>query len=286
MNHRIWTVLLSLLLLLAATAAMASVCYSPQGRGLSLSRYQLDTLGSSWMAAPMDFTADPWGGTDSAFLNFSDPKVFDLYTRRYGPFTACLGETGNPKCGGHTAKRFAGPGNEVRSLITDALAWWYTWAPGDLGGGAGCKANGFPSEREVTDVQATADSPIWLEYHRQVLPGGSDLRPIIVCRTDKPAGIYTEKVDFWGWVDYFRNTCEPAPASEQPSAPPVAQPSPPVPAAPCPPAAPICAKPCTAPSAEVLLAAKRVASLGTKAPSAARLLLSWLDGLKGCGCPK
>jgi hypothetical protein len=264
MKHAVSSVFVPLALLalldLSSLPASAAVCYEPQSRGFSTSRYQLDTLTSAWLAAPMDFSADPWEAAGSEFLDYERPEVFAAYVRRYGPQTACLGGlVSTPECGGHVFKRFAGPGNEVRSLLADALAWWASYSPGTLGGGGPCRSNGVPSEREITDLQAVADSQIWETYHQLVLPGGAASRPLLVCRSDRAPGAFTERDSFWGWTSYFVNTC-----GQQQTNPP-----PPAPST------------CTAPPQAVLDAAKRVRNRST-AKQAGQLVIDWLTAASRC----
>jgi hypothetical protein len=243
--------------LLLTSTSQAAVCYNPQGRGLSVSRYQLDTLTSGWLSAPMDFASDPWEVAGSEFLDYARPDVFAAFERRYGPRTACLGGlTALPACGGHVFKRFAGPGNEVRSFLVDALAWWAAHSPASLGGGVGCWSNGVPSEQEVTDLQAVSDNPIWEEYHRLALPGGSAGRRQSVCRPERAAGAFDERDSFWGWTNYLFNTCG------QTTVPPRAT-------------------SCSAPPKAVLDAARRVRNQST-AKAAGQIVIDWLNAARAC----
>jgi hypothetical protein len=237
--------------------SQAEVCYDPQARGLGISRYKLDTLTSEWLNSPLDFTSDPWEVAGSEFLDYSRPEVFAAYERRYGPRTACIGGlTALPACDGHFFVRFLGPGNEVRSFLADALAWWAVHSPASLGGGVGCQSNGVPSEREITDLQAVSDHPIWEEYHRLALPGGSAARPVTLCRSAQSPGPFAERDAFWGWTNYYVNICGPATTP------------PPAPA-------------CSAPPKAILDAAKRVRNL-SKAKAAGQAVVDWLSKARVC----
>lgn len=243
---RVLLLLLGLGLLAGASPAPKTpgVCYDPTGRGLTISRYILDDLNSAPRSAPLNTAADPWAVQGGEFLDFNNPAVVQAYESRYGPFTACVGaRSSTPACAGHSMKRFIGPGNEVRSLMGDALEWWGTFAPGNLGGPVGCVGTGFPTEREITDLQATGDAQIWETWHRQVLPGGSVDRPVVECDKSKPPGDYVVRDSFWGWMEFRLNQCGTPPAPPGPTIPPAPAPTPaPVPPpkpAPPPAAAPL-----------------------------------------------
>ncbi len=49
----------------------------------------------------------------------------------------------------------------VPSVLRDALIWYYTNRPVDLGGGT-AGANGEPTEVEITDVQALNAAGAWV----------------------------------------------------------------------------------------------------------------------------
>ena len=96
--------------LAAAPAATAQtrpgVGYDPQARGLTVSRYELDTLGSPFLSYSIDFSARPdlVGAHPNPYgLDRSDPAVVAAIELRWGPGTAST-----------RLKRWAGPGNEVR----------------------------------------------------------------------------------------------------------------------------------------------------------------------------
>jgi len=256
---------LPLALLLAPSPSRASVCYSAQARGLTISRYQVDTLTSGWRSASIDFGSNPWEINGSEFLDYARPDVFAAFIRRYGPYTACLGGLASlPECDGHVFKRFAGPGNEVRSFVADALTWWSSAHPANLGGDSTCHSDGIPSEREITDVQAVSDNAIWERYHSESLPGGNATRPLSVCRTDRAHGAFAEVDPFWGWTNYFFNTCsltpDPTPTTPQP------------------------VQACAKPPQAVLEAARRVRNRSS-AKAAGQVVIDWLTAARSCAAP-
>ena len=197
--------------LAAAGAAVAQqrpgVGYDPQGRGLSLSRYQLDTLSSPFLSHAADFTADPGavGSHPNAYqIVLSDPAVAAAYERRYGPFTST-----------NRFKRWAGPGNEVRFLLKNALVWFFENHPESLGGDAGGR-NGEPTEVEITDVQAFNDHDIWMSYFQAELTGFSAGNRVTVCDASVPAGDGEIQHPFWGVPYYYTNVfAAPLPVSPQ-----------------------------------------------------------------------
>ncbi len=186
------------------------VGYDPQGRGLSVSTYQLDTLTSPFRRYTMDFTADP-GAVGNApnpyFLNLSDAVVRAAYEQRYGPDTA-----------GNRFKRFAGPGNEVASTLKDALVWWYQNRPEELGGSTEGR-NGNPTEVEVIDVMATNDQSLWNAYLVAEIEGFSPERRVQINDPSKPEGDGQERHPFWKITWYYHNNFS-APPPFSPQAPP------------------------------------------------------------------
>ena len=204
----------SFVLVLAALAASPAVLaqprpgvgYDPQARGFTTSRYQLDTLLSPWLTYHADFTARPdlvGAHPDPYHLDFSDAAVRLAIEQRWGPDTAS-----------QRFKRWAGPGNEVRSLLSDALVWAWTKHPELLGGDA-TNRNGAPTEVEITDVQAFNDSALWIAYFQAELPGYSPERRVVICDAGKPAGDGEEIQAFWGIPYYFHNTSQQPPVSPQ-----------------------------------------------------------------------
>jgi hypothetical protein len=191
----------------AASAQSPGVGYNPQGRGLSLSRYQLDTLSSPFLSHPADFTADPGavGRNPNAYqIVLSDPVVAAAYERRYGPFTAT-----------NRFKRWAGPGNEVRFLLKNALVWFHQNHPEVLGGETAGR-NGEPTEVEITDVQAFDDREIWLAYFQAELTGFSAGNRVTVCDATIPPGDGQIQHPFWGIAYYYTNVYDvPVPVSPQ-----------------------------------------------------------------------
>jgi hypothetical protein len=182
------------------------VGYDPQARGLRISRYQLDTLLSPWLTYVADFTARPdlaGAHPDPYHLDFSDAAVRDAIERRWGGGTAS-----------QRFKRWAGPGNEVRSLLREALVWAWSRQPGLLGGDA-AHGNGEPTEVEITDMQAFNDSALWIAYFQAELPGYSPERRVTICDPKKPGGDGEEIEPFWGIPYYFHNTSQQPPVSPQ-----------------------------------------------------------------------
>jgi hypothetical protein len=203
-------VLVLLAALAASPAALAQprpgVGYDPQARGYTTSRYQLDTLLSPWLSYQADFSARPdlvGAHPDPYFLDFSDPAVAQAIERRWGPGTASL-----------RFKRWAGPGNEVRSLLRDALIWAWSKRPELLGGDV-TNRNGEPTQVEITDVQAFNDSALWIAYFQAELPGYSPENRVVICDTSKPGGDGQETDPFWGIPRYYHNTSQQPPVSPQ-----------------------------------------------------------------------
>ena len=182
------------------------VGYDPQARGLMTSRYQLDTLTSPFISYQADFAARPdlAGAHPNPYdLNFGDAAVRAAIERRWGPGTAT-----------DRFKRWAGPNNEVRFLVREALAWAGAKRP-DLLGGDTANRNGEPTEVEITDVQAFNDSEIWVSYFQAELPGFSPERRVTICDPAKPSGDGEEIQSFWGIPYYFHNTYVPLAVSPQ-----------------------------------------------------------------------
>ncbi len=183
------------------------VGYSPQVRGLSVSIYQLDTLTSPLQRYSVDFSADPGAvgaHPDAYYINLSDTAVRTAFEQRWGPNTA-----------GTRFKRWIGPGNEVRSLLRDALVWFYANRPADLGGNTAGR-NGEPTEVEITDVQALNDQPIWVYYLQGAVIGFSADHRETINDPTRPSGDGQEPHSFWKITWYYHNTySSPPPFSPQ-----------------------------------------------------------------------
>jgi len=182
------------------------VGYDPQARGLTLSRYQLDTLTSPFLSHLADFSARPdlaGAHPDPYGMDFSDAAVRAAIERRWGPGTAS-----------DRFKRWAGPNNEVRFVVRDALAWALAKRP-DLLGGDTANRNGKPTEVEITDVQAFNDSEIWVSYFQAEAPGFSPEHRVTICDPAKPSGDGEEIQPFWGIPYFFHNTFVPVAVSPQ-----------------------------------------------------------------------
>ena len=193
----------------AVAAQRAGVGYDPQARGLAISHYQLDTLGSAYLHHPVDFSANPGevGANPNPYLlNFGDTAVRSAFERRYGPFTA-----------GTRFKRWIGPGNEVKFLLRNALVWYFQNRPEQLGGDTSGR-NGEPTEVEVTDVQALDDREIWIAYFQAELTGFSTEHRATICDPDRPLGDGEVAHPFWGIAYYYTNVYQlPLPVSPQPA---------------------------------------------------------------------
>jgi hypothetical protein len=211
MRVRFYCLATVLVLAAAASAAEAQprpgVGYDPQARGLAVSRYQLDTLLGPFLSHLADFTARPdlaGAHPNPYLLDFSDAAVRDAIERRWGPGTST-----------QRFKRWAGPGNEVRFLLREALIWAWKNQP-DLLGGDTANRNGEPTEVEMIDIQAFNDRGLWVTYFQEELTGFSPERRIVICDPDKPSGDGEEKEPFWGLPYYFHNRYQaPPPVSPQ-----------------------------------------------------------------------
>jgi hypothetical protein len=193
-------------LVLTAFAATAQtrpgVGYDPQVRGLTYSQYELDQIGSPFLSYRMNFSARPdlVGAHPNPYaFALGDPAVVAAYELRWGPGTAST-----------RLKRWAGPNNEVRYVVHDALVWAWKNHPELLGGDV-TNRNGVPTEVEITDVQATNDTDLYFSYFKAVLPGFSPDRRVVICDPTKPSGDFDEPNNFWGGLPYFyHNNFRPA----------------------------------------------------------------------------
>ncbi|HXU47070.1 MAG TPA: hypothetical protein VN783_16190 [Thermoanaerobaculia bacterium] len=201
-------------LLLAARLGSAAVApttpgvgYDPQARGLSVSIYQLDTLTSPLVHYTCNFTADPGAvgaHPNPYYLDISDPLVRAAYELRWGPNTV-----------GSRFKRFIGPGDEARPVLSEALIWLFQHHP-DLLGGTTAGRNGVPTEVEITDVQALNDGPVWNTYLQEAVVGFSPDHREIINDPSRPSGDGQEPHPFWKILWYYHNTYEaPPPFSPQ-----------------------------------------------------------------------
>ena len=204
----------TLLLAIAAALVAASlsaqaipgVGYDPASRGLRESHYTLDRLGTAIRSHRMDFSADPGAVGQSPnpyYLNLGDPAVRAAFEARYGPDTV-----------GPRFKSWVGPNDEVRFVVRDALIWWFANRPAELGVGPAGR-NGIPTEVEITDVQATGDSAIWITYLTATGEGYSPERPRQINDPSKPPGDSQAVDPFWGIPVYYRNAFAGYPFSPQ-----------------------------------------------------------------------
>jgi hypothetical protein len=203
-------VLMSLAAIPAATAqTRPGVGYDSRARGLTISRYELDTLGSPFIEYPIDFSARPdlVGVSPNPYaLVLSDPAVHAAFELRWGPNTASS-----------RLKRWAGPGNEVRFILHDSLVWAWTKHP-ELLGGDTTNRNGLPTEVEITDMQATDDRGLYVAYFQSEVQGFSPDHRVVICDPTKPAGDFDGYNSFWGLPYYYHNNFKPAFYSPQPPA--------------------------------------------------------------------
>lgn len=192
-------------LLIVSTLSAAGVGYVPSQ---STSWYKLDNLDSAYTRYAMVMTSDPGkvGQSPNEFyLNFGDPAVRAAFELRYGPNTT-----------GQRFKRWIGPGNEVKSIVANALSWKY-------GGGT-------PTEVEVTDAQATGDR-VWHEFLMATEDGWTEARPVHFNDPTKPHGLQLDPNGnvplnpFWGVPEYRFNDAEyvPPPPPPPPVDPPPAK---------------------------------------------------------------
>jgi hypothetical protein len=137
-------------------------------------------------------------------LDRSDPAVVAAFERRWGAGTATT-----------RLKRWAGPGNEVRFVLRDALVWAWKSHPELLGGDA-THRNGEPTEVEITDMQATDDRTLYLAYLQSEAEGFSPEHRAVICDSTKPGGDGQEPNSFWGVPYYYHNNFRPAFYSPQP----------------------------------------------------------------------
>lgn len=182
---------------IARAQAVPGVGYDPGARGLHISGYKLDSVASPYTYYTMDLSADP--GTVGThpnvyFFDLTDPAVRAAFELRYGP------ETVGPRM-----KAFVGPNNEVRFVVADGLRWWLANHPDQLGGST-VGRNGEPTEREITDVQATGDRVIWQAYMIAESPGYSPENREIINDPSLPPGDGQRLNTFWNMMTYYHNT--------------------------------------------------------------------------------
>ena len=191
------------LVALAAAAAVGQaqslpgVGYEPGARGFYMSAYKLDSLNNPYTPYTMDLAADPGvvgAHPNPYYLSFSDPVVRAAYEQRYGPNTT-----------GPRMKSWVGPGNEVRGVIVQSLRWWFANRPQFLGGWSSGRT-GEPTEREITDVQATGDREIWQAYLIAAVPGFSPDNRELINDPALPPGDGQRKNQFWNMTNYYHNS--------------------------------------------------------------------------------
>ncbi|HEY3568534.1 MAG TPA: hypothetical protein VGP73_11435 [Thermoanaerobaculia bacterium] len=202
-------VLMALAAVPAATAqTRPGVGYDPKARGLTVASYELDALGSPFLSYSIDFSARPdlvGARPDPYAFNLADPAVIAAFERRWGPGTAST-----------RLKRWAGPGNEVRYVLRDALVWAFNNRP-ELLGGDTTNRTGTPTEVEITDMQAVNDNSLYYAYFKAALPGFLPDNRIVICDPTKPQGDFDVPNTFWNGVPYYyHNNFHPAFYSPQP----------------------------------------------------------------------
>jgi hypothetical protein len=202
------------------------VGYSAVSRGLRTSRYQLGSLTSPYREWPLD---------ESSNTETGGPGFAAAWEKRYGPGTM------NSLGPDLAFKRWAGPGNEVKFMVSDALAWLYRTNRVALGGDTSNR-DGLPTSQEVTDAQATGDT-IWRDYMIAVLPGYREDNPLHFSDTSRPHGLQLDEhgnppIDpFWNLPIYrFNDATQATPPVQPPPEPPPVTPPPVVPPVTPPPA--------------------------------------------------
>src|SRR5262245_9364846 len=132
-------------------AGLPGVGYDPRALGFTTTFFILDNLNNPYTTYRADLTALP-GAVGAVpneyFFNLADPAVRAAYERRWGTDTA-----------GPRFKRWAGPGNEVRYVVEDALTYMFSKHPERLGGSVAGR-NGKPTLTEITDAQAFNDTQL------------------------------------------------------------------------------------------------------------------------------
>lgn len=224
--------LLLLALIPAIAEARPGVGYSAVARGYRMSCFMQDNLGTPYICQPLNEASD-W----QSLLPVGGPALVAAFEARYGKCTF------GASCPGHSFKRWPGPGNEVKFMVSDALAWMYQTNPAALGGDTSNR-DGIPTDQEVTDAQATNDQ-IWQQYMTTQLPGYASDKPIHYNNINELCGLQLVKGQpprdpFWGLAVYRFNdppcgvipTPMPTPVPlPVPTPSPVATPPPPVPCA-------------------------------------------------------
>ena len=197
-----------LALVVGASASPAQqlpgVGYSAQDRGLSISRYILDSVLNPYTTHVMDFSARPdlVGASPNAnYFDFSDPAVKAAYEQRYGVGTTTR------------LIRWQGPGNEVRFILREALVWAHQAHPEWLDNPG--QHNGEPTELEITDAQAVNDRALYSRYlwrrHQASAP-----RTGFTFATCPSRRATIDTVDaFWGMPYYVYNDYQFLPVSPQ-----------------------------------------------------------------------
>jgi hypothetical protein len=190
-----------------AAQVRPGVGYDAKARGLTISQYVLDDELNPFTLYVADFTALPGEAgarPNEYYFDLGDAAVSAAYERRWGPGTAT-----------NRMKRWAGPSNEVRFIIHDALVYLYKNHPDQLGGDPSNR-NGEPTQTEITDVAAFSDARIWTTYIAEALPGFSPAHRVTVCDATQPSGDGVMDHPFWHLPYYFHNDYQrPAPFSPQ-----------------------------------------------------------------------
>jgi hypothetical protein len=188
-------------LVVLAVAAQAQsvpgVGYEPGARGFRTSGYKLDSVASSYTYYTMDLNADPGAAgarPNPYYIDASQPAVYAAFEQRYGAGTL-----------GPRMKAWQGPNNEVRPIIAESLRWWFANRPALLGGSQAGR-NGLPTEREITDVQATGDRDIWQAYLVATTAGFSPDNREIINDPSLPPGDGQRTNSFWNMMTYYHNT--------------------------------------------------------------------------------
>jgi hypothetical protein len=188
----------------ASAQTRPGVGYDPQARGLLVSRYQLDSLSSSYQSYTIDWSARPDAGGAEGSINLGDPAAVATAERRWGPGTF-----------GPRFKRWEGPGNEVAYVFKEALVWAFEKHP-ELLGGDTAHRDGVPTAIEFVDAEAVDDRGLWVAYVQSELTGYSEEHRAKVCDAKLPPGDGSYTDPFWGLPFYYHNGyTAPAPVSPQ-----------------------------------------------------------------------
>lgn len=183
---------------IASQALAAGVGYLTPG---AISQYKLDSVSAPLTNYVMVKSADPCV-LNPYFVDLTNPVIDALYQQRYGPCT-----TGPCVIDGvtHYFKAWAGPGNEVKSVVFDGLRWWWTVKHGQTWTGPEAYAGPQPTDCEATDVQTTNDASIWRNFLIATAPGFSPTNRDIIHEDQTACGLGERPNGFWPMTYYYDN---------------------------------------------------------------------------------